>query len=266
MGLQAGDVAGSKRLTFAVQGEPDPLPQRTVHEPLPRRPLAMNSKIRRHSVRPLARTIAAGVIIVALQGCAAGVLVGGMIESYRETSTRPVPSEYDGLADKSFAVFIAADRLIQSNHPQAVARLTTLITQRLVENANAAGVVPPAVILEYQYNHPSWVAMTYDELAEHFGVDRLIYIDLYEFRLHEPGNAYLWGGVAAASVGVVEADGPLGDEFMYSKAVQVRFPDDAGYGPTEYSASQVSAVLEKRFVDRVTWLFYEHEEPYYPDY
>lgn len=188
------------------------------------------------------------------------------MESYRETSTRPVPAEYDGLVDKSFAVFVAADRLIQSNHPQAIARLTTLITQRLIEHADASGVVPPSVILEYQYNHPNWVAKTYDELADHFGVERLIYIDLYDFQLHEPGNAYLWSGVAAGTVGVVEADGPLGDEFMFAKTIAVRFPDDAGYGPTDFTAAQITAILEKRFVDRVTWLFYEHEEPYYPDY
>ncbi len=204
--------------------------------------------------------------VALLGGCAAGVLIGGMMESYRETSTRSIPSEYDGLSGKSFAVIIAADRLIQSDHPQAVARFTTLMTQRLMEFADASGVVPPAVILEYQYNRPSWVAMTYDEIADHFGVERLIYIDLYEFRLHEPGNAYLWSGVAAGTVGVVEADGPLGDEFSYSKSIGVRFPDEDGYGPTEYTAAQISAILEKRFVDRVTWLFYEHEEPYYPDY
>lgn len=205
-------------------------------------------------------------VLVILPGCAAGVLVGGMMESYREASTRTIPSEYDGLQDKSFAVFVAADRLIQSDHPQEVARLTTLLTQRLIENANASGVVPPAAILEYQYNHPGWIALSYDELADHFGVERLIYVDLYEFRLREPGNAYLWDGVAAAQIGVVEADGPLGDEFVYSKQIVVQFPDADGYGPTDYSSSQISAVLEKRFVDRVTWLFYEHEEPWYPDY
>jgi len=204
--------------------------------------------------------------VCSLPGCAAGTLIGGMAESYRRTSTRTVPSEYDGLRDRSFAVLVSADRVIQSTRPQAVARLTTLITARLIEHAGASGVVPAAAVLEFQFNRPQWVAMSYDQIAEHFGVDRLVVIDLYEFRLNDPGNAYLWSGVGAGDVGVVEADGPLGDDFAYSKAVAVRFPDQDGYGPTDYTADQIAAVLEKRFVDRVTWLFYDHEEPYYPDY
>lgn len=199
-------------------------------------------------------------------GCAVATLVGGMAESHRRTSTHTIPSEYDGLKDTSFAVIVSADRVIQSTRPQEVARLTTLITARLVDHADASGVVPAAAVLEFQYNRPQWVAMTYDEVAEHFGVDRLIVVDLYEFRLNDPGNAYLWSGVAAANIGVVEADGPLGDDFSYSKVVSVRFPDQDGYGPTDYSGDQIAAILESRFVDRATWLFYDHQEPYYPDY
>ena len=210
--------------------------------------------------------VLAAAAAIAPAGCAVPTLVGGMAESYKRTSTHSIPSEYDGLKDKSFAVIVAAERMIQSSRPQEVARLTTLITERLITSADAAGVVPPSVVLGYQYNHPRWVTMTYDELAEEFGVERLVYVDLYEFRLNDPGNAYLWGGQAAATVGVVEADGPLGDEFVYSKQISVHFPDEDGYGPTDYTGEQIAAVLEKRFVDRLTWLFYDHQEPYYPDY
>lgn len=201
-----------------------------------------------------------------LTGCALSTLAGGMAESYKRTSTRTIPSEYDGLKDKSFVVIVAADRLIQSSRPQEVARLTTLITQQLIENAGAAGVVPTSFVLQYQYNHPRWVTQTYEELATHFGAERLVYVDLNEFRLNEPGNSYLWDGLATAMIGVVEADGPLPEEFAYSKRIAVTFPDAEGYGPTDYSEAMVIAVLEKRFVDRATWLFYEHEEPYYPEY
>lgn len=204
--------------------------------------------------------------LISAPGCAVGTIVGGMAESHRRNSTRTVFSEYTGIVDKSFAVVVAADRGIQSIRPQQVARLTTLITQRLIEHADAAGVVPPAVILEYQYNNPRWVTLTYDELAEALGVERLIYVDLSEFRLNDPGNAHLWNGLASGTVGVVEADGPLGDDFAFSRQIAVRFPDQDGYTRTSYTADQVAAVLEKRFVDRLTWLFYDHEEPYYPDY
>ena len=42
--------------------------------------------------------------------------------------------------------------------------------------------------------------------------------------------------------------------------------DDEGYTPADFSEPQIAAVLQSRFIDRASWLFYEHEEPYYPDY
>lgn len=219
-----------------------------------------------HATASRVSLVLALVATATLNGCIAGTITGGMMESYRKSSTHAIPSEYDGLGDKSFAVVVAADRIIETNHPEVVASLTARITQRLIEHAGASGVVPPGVVLQYQYNHPRWVAMTYEELAKHFGVDRLVYIDLYEFRLHEPGNAYLWSGLAAGLVGVVEADGPLGDDFAFSKHVSVKFPDEKGYGPKDYTKLQLTSVLQRRFIDRITWLFYEHQEPYYPKY
>ncbi|MEC9374632.1 MAG: hypothetical protein VYC34_12345, partial [Planctomycetota bacterium] len=164
------------------------------------------------------------------------------------------------------AVIVAADRSIQSANPQLVPMLTNAISSRLAENSEASGYVPGMAILEFQYNNPRWVAMTHSELAEEFGVDRIVFVDVYEYRLHEPGNPYLWAGVAAANVGVVESDGPLPDDYIYSKAISVGFPDGAGFGPTDFNAATVATVLNSRFVDRITWLFYEHQEPYYPDY
>ena len=97
-------------------------------------------------------------------------------------------------------------------------------------------------------------------------VDRLIYIDLYEYTLHEPGNSYLWAGAASGSVAVIEADSPYPDEFAFQLPVGVQFPDQMGFGPAELSKQQVSSVLSNRIIDRASWLFYEHEEDYYPEY
>ena len=56
------------------------------------------------------------------------------------------------------------------------------------------------------------------------------------------------------------------EEFAFEKPVKVQFPDKDGYGPTELASGVVSTELARRFVDRATWMFYLHEEPYYPKY
>ncbi len=93
-------------------------------------------------------------------------------------------------------------------------------------------------------------------------VDRIILIELFEFRLNEPGNRHLWDGVAAGTVAVLETDGPFPDEYAFNRPISVGFPDAAGYGPDEMRASLVATVLVQRFSQRCAWLFYDHEEEY----
>ena len=104
------------------------------------------------------------------------------------------------------------------------------------------------------------------ELAKELGVERLIVVEVIEYRLTEPGNQYLWDGVAAGTVGVIEADTSISDEFAFEKSVRVTFPDKQGYGPSDFSRQELTTALALRFLDRVTWPFYNHQEPYYPKY
>ena len=199
-------------------------------------------------------------------GCIVAAIVGGAVESYRESSTRTVDAEYTGLQDKTFAVVVTADRAIQSDHPGVVAVVTDRVNSMLYANAQANGYIPSQTIMTYLLNRPQWIAKPMGELAADLGVDRLVYIELNEFRLTEPGNEYLWSGVASGTVGVVEADGPLPDDFAFSRDISVPFPDQRGFGPADMSAQLVASALVQRFTDRAAWLFYSHEEPYEPTY
>ena len=203
-----------------------------------------------------------------LHGCVVGALVGGMADSYMDSAKVMRPSEYDGLQNTNFAVLVSTDRSIQAEFPALINRITNRITAELSipERTQVMGVVPGPAVLEFQYTNPDWAAWTYKEIATEFQVERLIVVDIYDFRLYEPGNVYLWDGRAAARIGVIEADGPAPDDFSYTKEIQVTFPDGSGYGPSEIPIGAMQANLSKRLVDRITWLFYEHEEDYRPKY
>lgn len=226
--------------------------------------------------RPPRRRLGVGATLVTLfaaaafqGGCVLGQLVGGMAASAQRTGTRTVTAKYAGLRDKSFAVVVYADRIIQADFPEVVGDLTVTIARRLAEQGTAVGAsgyIPGERILEYQYSNPRWVVMPWRELGEQLGVDRLIIIELQEFRLNDPGNQYTWAGVASGAVRVLELDGPAPDAPIFQEHVTVRFPDQDGYGPMQIPGSTVRLALSKRFVDRASWLFYDHEEPNYPDY
>ena len=208
--------------------------------------------------------------MMSMSGCVIGTIVGGMAESYRRESTKTVKAETDVLQGKSFAVLVSCDRSIEESAPGLTAMLTSKISDRLADpalDAGTTGVVPSALVIQYTYDNPGWRAKTNEDLGKALGgVQRLVFVELTEFRTKEPGNEYLYDGVCAGTISVAETDSKLADYYTFERSVLVKFPDDRGRRPDEIPETAIRSELLRRFVDRATWPFYTHEEPYYPKY
>lgn len=213
--------------------------------------------------RGLIATCACAVLF-GLPGCIIPAMIGGMAESYRRTGTTKVMAEYNDLQGHSFAVVVNADRAIQADEPGLLNRLTVRITDRVARNLvgiPGTAYVPSDRLLNVLYNNPQWPALPPSELGEMLGVERLVWIDLVEYRLTEAGNEYIWDGVAAGSVAVYDITSAIPDDPIFERNVQVTFPDSPGFVRNEIPEGAVTSELSNRFVTRASWLFYDHEEP-----
>lgn len=208
-----------------------------------------------------------GTLALGAGGCQ---IAGFFAGAYQDNAPKTVEAIYTGLAGKSFAVVVAADRGTQGDYPGLIDYLATQVTARLSSPTNkpaAGGFVPAAQVLKYTYDNPAWPARTRTDLAKALGgVERLVVVEVTEYRLHDPGNAYTWDGLASAQVAVYELDGDLPETPAFQKSVSVPFPDDKGYGPEQLPQAGVNTALAQRLVDRVSWMFYEHDEKYNPKY
>lgn len=202
--------------------------------------------------------------LVALSGCS---FVGAVADTYERNATHDVKAEYRGLEGKSFAVLVAADRSIQSQMPMLVEEFTRRVTSRLSAPGNVplpSGFIPASDALAFGYRNPTWHLRTPARLGQELGgVDRVIMIELIEFRLHEPGNKYVWDGRASARVSVGDAEN---DEIAFDRVIDVKYPDGESFSNDELESAQVMSALLVRLVDRASWLFYDHEEAKRPDY
>lgn len=196
----------------------------------------------------------------ALSGCIIGAAAGGMAESYHRTGTSKIKAEYSGLEGKSFAVVATGSRMMEGDNPGITPRLIQRINDRLIVNAAPSYAIPSNDLLTVLYNTPQWPALTRGEVAELLGVERLVVVEIIEFSLHEPGNQHVWEGVASVLVSVFEADTGLPDDPVFEKAIRVTFPDSRGFLRSEIPETAVNTELSNRIVDRVSWMFYDHEE------
>ena len=103
------------------------------------------------------------------------------------------------------------------------------------------------------------------ELAEAMGVERIVYIDIHEYRLNPIGNSWLWDGACIAEVGIIEADGIDPDMFADAYTVRAKYPDLQGVGRESATPREIETGLLRRFIQHTAWLFFLHTEPKYPD-
>lgn len=201
-----------------------------------------------------------GAGVLAMSGCALATLFGGMAASAQRFGDHEVAAEYTGLQGKSFAVVVSADRVIEAAEPELNTRITARINDILMQNSGAAYGIPSRDLLAVLYSRPQWHAMQPSDVAAMLGVERLVWVELDTYRLTEPGNQYMWDGLARGVVFVYATDGPLPDEPMFEKSIVVQFPDSTGYSRTDLPEAAVTTALSNRFIDRASWLFFDHKE------
>jgi hypothetical protein len=215
------------------------------------------------------RTAVAAILlaatVVASGGCFIANLagaIGGEIERYKKIE---VLAQYEGLENKTVAVIVHADAATLYEFPAVAQTVAANVAFRIQQNVRGVSILPPAAVAQWQYQTPAWSTLPYGQIADELNVDRVVLVDMYEYRLNPPGNMYLWEGVAAANVGVIERNGLDPDSFAATFDIRVRFPTQEGIGRESASAADIQTGVLTKFVQKCAWLFYTHIEDKYPD-
>lgn len=211
--------------------------------------------------RPIAVVLTVSLALL-MGGCNILGFFGAIEAERRRTGTMEVEGIYDGLQGQTVAVVVDVSREVEMTSPRVPGAILTEVIARLEANAGAKSIVPAVEVQRLMYDDPGLLDRTYDEVARRFGVDRLVVIQLDEFRLAEPGNQYVWNGQAAGNLLVVEADSYIEDDVRLEQYVNVKYPFKPNTTIDELPADAVALELLRRFANRASWYFYTHRERY----
>lgn len=211
----------------------------------------------RHEVSRLMRMwpVAAALL---LGGCnvmgwvANGVAGGGKTEN--------VNADYKGLSGHSIAVMVAAADTTQYRYPQAPLAISKAVSTQLADHLKGVRLMSPKQVIAYQRNNPYWTDTPYSDLIKALGVDRIVIIDLLNYRTHDPGDTHIWKGLVDGTVGVVSADAKDPDNFVYYKRERVTFPPDNSVGVVDSDNQTMQLGMNALFAQRVGGLFFNHED------
>lgn len=205
------------------------------------------------------------LLLIVLPGCQLGQLVGGMAQQEEYQKLLDTPARYNGLENKTVAVVVQADMATLYENPELAANIAGGVSHRIARDVPGAQVLPAENIIRWQYRTPQWNLLPYGEIAEQLNVDRVVFIDLLEYRLNPPGNRYLWDGVCTGRVGIIERKSFDPDSFIESFDVVANYPNMTGVSRENARQEVIQFGLLQDFITRTTWLFHQHLEPKYPD-
>lgn len=205
------------------------------------------------------------VSIPVLGGCAIGFLGAGMAQNFEYQKLLEVLPRYEGLEHKTVAVVVDADLATLYEHPTLCDTVAEGVTKRLGDRVSGIRLLPQRFVRSWQFATPQWNALPYGDIARQLNVDRVVLIDIQEFRLHPRGNRWMWDGECVAMVGLIERDGIEPDELADNIQVSARFPKLKELDRQGATEQAIQTGLYVEFIKHVGWLFYPHLQPKYPD-
>jgi hypothetical protein len=218
-------------------------------------PAADASRPLRH---PLTSAMMLLLISALLTGCAAaGWLAQGAAGNGKKKIK--VKAQYHNLENKRVAVMVCADEYTLFEFPGAPLKVSQFISGKIASNIPGTWLMNPREVIDFQNANPYWATLPYGELIRKMDVERLVIIDLVEYRTHEPGNSHVWQGVITGNVGVVEAEAADPDNFTFYTTVHALFPEESKVGMLNSDDETVELGMLATFARDGAGLFYDHE-------
>lgn len=173
-----------------------------------------------------------------------------------------VEASYLGLNNRSVAVLVSTSDHIDFKHPDARRLITEEIARRIMINVPGVKVTDPTQIIAWQAKDENryWAARPPSAMVRHFAVDRLVLVEIGEYRTHDPGDKYVLRGIVSATVNIYEAEtgNPDNPSAMFPKNVMYPGPKESKIGRVGISEKEVEFKTQVRFCEETAGLFFDH--------
>ncbi len=185
--------------------------------------------------RSILRLLCAGVAAVGLLAGASGCQFLGM--AYENVAGTPMAARYTDLAKKSVMILVYTDGATEFEYPQARQEISSFLSAELRKHLPKSKLLKSSKVIAYQNNTQGWQALPIKTIGKHFGVDRVLYIEVVDFTAHAPGAPHLMQGHIRAHVAIYNTHLPGGGR-VFATDINTLWPK-AGPEPVYHTNSNV---------------------------
>ena len=170
-----------------------------------------------------------------------------------------IKAEYTGLNGHKTAIVVATGPGVDFEYPEAKLNvaLATAVTVR--GEINDVEFVEQEKVERFQMVNLDWPAMSMSEIAKQLNVDRILYIDLYQFTLYEQRSVQLLRGRVRATLQIYETDSPFPNRVVYQSEIATLYPE---HGPVPSSPAAMHKLQTETiiiFAQTLARKFYDHK-------
>jgi len=190
-----------------------------------------------------------------LGGCG---LFGFIAGSWERTAGKNVTAEYHGLAKKSVAIVVFMAPGIIDEFPSAREDVSGFLAMQMRHKMPDTRLLDYREVIRWQDDTINWSSIFEKDIGRHFGVERVLYIELlhYSSRL-ESGYGDLQGRVRA-NCKIFETDTP-GNKPAWEAEIDVTWPRHKPKDPN-YSELAVRKRTIEVFAEKLVAKLYDHKE------
>lgn len=172
-----------------------------------------------------------------------------------------VKAQYTDLTNRSVAVVVSMSDYAEFNHPGAKQAITDEMVRRIKANVPGVTLTSPSEVLQWQKDNPYWATRPPSMLIQQLKVERLILVEIGEYRTHEPGDKHVLRGVISASVNIVEAEADDPDNFgaSFTKNTMYPEPGESKIGRVGDDEAVIEVRTQIRFCESAAGIFYDHQ-------
>lgn len=189
------------------------------------------------------------MLTMGIGGCA---FLGMAAENSMGVAVKP---EYRGLKKQSVAIVVYEDASTMFTYPQAQQEVSAFVAASLKKHLPKAHILDYHLVLNYQIANPNWDVLPIKTIGRHFGVSRVVYIELLNYTVHAQQTNYVLQGDIAAHVAVYNTKIP-GDGEVFHTTIDARWPKSGPLPGYDTDANTVRMNTLQRFSTMLARCFY----------
>ncbi len=189
------------------------------------------------------------VLFMGIGGC---TFLGLAAENAMGVAVKP---QYRGLEKQSVAIVVYEDASTMFTYPQAQQEVSAFVSAALKKHLPKAHILDYHLVLNYQNANPNWDVLPVKTIGRHFGVSRVVYIELLNYTVHSQQTNYVLQGDIAAHVAVYNMNIP-GDGEVFHTDIDARWPKGGPLPGYNTDANTVRMNTLQRFSTLLARCFY----------